>query len=78
MMCAVRRLSVALAGLVSLAAVVAAGIPAGGAVGAGGSVAVRTVVGPGVLDTPGGLALGAIVARPTMARRQCPSASQPA
>jgi NHL repeat-containing protein len=59
MMCAVRRLSVALAGLVSLAAVVAAGIPAGGAVGAGGSVAVRTVVGPGVLDTPGGLALGA-------------------
>ena len=59
MMCGVRRLSVALAGLVSLAAVVAAGTPAGGAVGAGGSVAVRTVVGPGVLDTPGGLALGA-------------------
>ena len=59
MMCAVRRLSVALAGLVSLATVVAAGSPAGGVVGAGGSVAVRTVVGPGVLDTPGGLALGA-------------------
>ena len=60
MMCAVRRLSVALAGLVSLAAVVAAGVPAGGAVAAGGSaVAVRTVVGPGVLDTPGGLALSA-------------------
>ena len=46
MMCAVRRLSVALAGLVSLAAVVAAGSPAGGAVAAGGSaVAVRTVRG---------------------------------
>ena len=60
MMCAVRRLSVALAGLASLAAVVAAGVPAGGTVAAGGSaVAVRTVVGPGVLDTPGGLALGA-------------------
>jgi hypothetical protein len=60
MMCAVRRLSTALAGLVSLAAVVAAGTPASGAVAADGSVvAVRTVVGPGVLDTPGGLALSA-------------------
>ncbi len=59
MMCAVRRLSMALAGLVSLAAVVVAGIPAGGAGGAMGAVAVRTVAGPGVLDTPGGLALSA-------------------
>jgi trimeric autotransporter adhesin len=62
MMCAVRRLSMALAGLVSLAAVVVAGIPAGGAVAAGGavvSVSVRTVLGPGVLNTPGGLALDA-------------------
>jgi hypothetical protein len=56
MMCAMRRLSVALAGLVSLAAVVVAGIPAGGAAE---SPTVRTVVGPGVLDTPGGLALSA-------------------
>jgi trimeric autotransporter adhesin len=54
MMCAVRRLCMALAGLVSLSAVVVAGSPVGGAAG---SVAVRTVLGPGVLDTPGGLAL---------------------
>jgi trimeric autotransporter adhesin len=62
MMCAVRRLSVALAGLVSLVAVVVAGTSAGGvaaaAGAAGAAVAVRTVVGPGVLDGPGGLALG--------------------
>jgi sugar lactone lactonase YvrE len=56
MMWAVRRLSVALAGLVSLAALVVAGSAVGAAVG---SVAVRTVMGPGVLDTPGGLALNA-------------------
>jgi hypothetical protein len=56
MMCAVRRLSVALAGLVSLAAIVAAGTSAGGVVAA---VAVHTVVGPGVLDGPGGIALSA-------------------
>jgi len=60
MMCAVCRLSTALAGLASLAAVVVAGIPVSGAVAADGSVgAVRTVVGPAVLDTPGGLALSA-------------------
>jgi trimeric autotransporter adhesin len=56
MMCAVRRLSVALAGLVSLAAVVVAGTSAGGVAAA---VAVRTVVGAGVLDGPGGIALSA-------------------
>ncbi len=60
MMCAVRRLSVARAGLVSLAAVVVTGIPLGGAAAADGSVgAVRTVLGPAVLDTPDGLALSA-------------------
>ena len=57
MMGAVCRLSVALAGLVSLAAVVVAGTSAGGMAAA--SVTVRTVVGPGVLDGPGGIALGA-------------------
>src|ERR1700691_5347690 len=57
MMGAVCRLSVALAGLVSLAAVVVAGTSAGGMAEA--SVTVRTVVGPGVLDGPGGIALGA-------------------
>ncbi len=61
MMCAVRRLSMALAGLVSLAALVVAGAPVGGAVGAvdRSAVTVRTVLGPGALNTPGGLALGA-------------------
>ena len=54
MMCAVRRLSVALLGLVSLAAAVVAGAPPGAATAV---AAVRTVVGPGVLDTPGGIAL---------------------
>ncbi len=54
MMCAVRRLSVALAGLVSLAGVAGAAPAAGGA-----TPAVRTVVGPGVLDGPGGIALDA-------------------
>ncbi len=53
MMCAVRRLSVALAGLASLAGV--AGAPAAG----GAAPVVRTVVGPGVLDGPGGIALDA-------------------
>jgi len=53
MMCTVRRLSVALAGLLSLTAGVAAATPAGAA------AVVRTVVGPGVLDTPGGIALSA-------------------
>jgi trimeric autotransporter adhesin len=56
MMGAVCRLSVALAGLVSLFAVVVAGTSAGGVAA---SVTVRTVVGPGVLDGPGGIALGA-------------------
>ncbi len=55
MMSAVRRLSVALAGLISLAAAVAgAGTAAGGT-----APAVRTVVAPGVLDGPGGIALDA-------------------
>lgn len=53
MMSAVRRLSVAVAGLAALAFVVAGA--AGGTAGA--AVAVRTVVGAGVLDAPGGLAL---------------------
>ena len=52
MMCAVRRLSVALAGLVSLAAVAVGGGCAAAAAG-GTAPAVRTVVGPGVLDEPG-------------------------
>ena len=56
MMGAVCRLSVALAGLVLLAAVVVAGTSADGMAAA---VTVRTVVGPGVLDGPGGVALGA-------------------
>jgi NHL repeat len=55
MMCAVRRLSVALLGLVSLTAVVVTGTPAD----ATAVAPVRTVVGPGVLDTPGGIALDA-------------------
>jgi len=53
---------VALAGLVSLAAVlvVAAGVTADGAAAAGGAApAVRTVLGPGVLDGPGGMARSA-------------------
>ncbi len=58
MMCAMRRLpvTVALAGLVFLAAVAGAGAaPAAG----GTAPVVRTVVGPGVLDGPGGIALDA-------------------
>jgi hypothetical protein len=59
MMCAVRRLSVTLAGLVPLTALVAvaAGAGAAGAGVAGTAPAVRTVIAPGVLDNPGGLAL---------------------
>ncbi len=57
MMCAVRRLPVALAlvlaGLVSLAVVAGAAPPAVG----DAAPVVRTVVGPGVLDGPGGIAL---------------------
>jgi hypothetical protein len=59
MMCAMRRLpvTVALAGLVSLAGAAA---EAGAAPAAGGAAPiVRTVVGPGVLDGPGGIALDA-------------------
>jgi hypothetical protein len=61
MMCAVRRLSGTLAGLVSLAAVVAVGVPVSGATDAGAApgAVVRTLVGPGQLDTPGGIALDA-------------------
>ena len=66
MMCAVRRLSVAQAGLVSLiVAVVIAGGTADGVTGAVAAAAaspalsVRTVLGPGVLDGPGGIALDA-------------------
>ena len=58
MMCAVRRQSVALAGLLPLAALLATA--AGGAAGSastGGVPAVRTVLGPGTVDGPGGLAL---------------------
>ena len=54
---AVRRLSVALAGLVSLAAVVAVNGVAGA--GAAPGAVVRTLVGPDQLDTPGGIALDA-------------------
>jgi NHL repeat len=54
MMCAMRRLSVALAGLVSLSTVLLASALPAGAAGA-----VRSVVGSAVLDTPGGLALDA-------------------
>ncbi len=54
MMCAVRRLPVALAGLASLAAAAVAAPAAGGA-----APVVRTVVAPGVLDGPGGIALDA-------------------
>ena len=65
MMCAVRRLSVAQAGLVSLiVATVIAGGTADGVTGASSAAAspalsVRTVLGPGVLDGPGGIALDA-------------------
>jgi hypothetical protein len=57
MMRLVRRQFVALAGLVSLAAV----LPVAGAAGAegGAAPAVRTVVGPGTLDGPAGIALDA-------------------
>jgi NHL repeat len=54
MMCAVRRLSVALAGLASLAAAAVAAPATGGAV-----PVVRIVVAPGVLDGPGEIALDA-------------------
>lgn len=57
MMCAVRRLSVALTGLVSLAAVVAVSGVAGA--GAAPRALVRTLLGPRQLDTPGGVALDA-------------------
>jgi hypothetical protein len=56
MMCVVRRLSMALAGLISLAGIVSAGGAAGA--GAAGPV-VQTVLGPDLLDTPGGIALDA-------------------
>jgi sugar lactone lactonase YvrE len=65
MMCAVRRLSVAHAGLVSLiVATVIAGGTADGVTGASSAAAsralsVRTVLRPGVLDGPGGIALDA-------------------
>ena len=55
MMCAVRRLSVALAGLISLAGV-GAGV---GAAAAGAAPSVHTVIAPGVLESPGGIALDA-------------------
>jgi hypothetical protein len=62
MMCAVRRPIVALSGLLSLAAVLAGvvgvGRPAGGAA-SGVAPVVRTVLGPGTVDGPGGLALDA-------------------
>ena len=54
MMCAVRRLPVALAGLASLAVAAVAAPAAGGA-----APVVRTVVAPGLLDGPGGIALDA-------------------
>jgi trimeric autotransporter adhesin len=54
MMGDVRRLPVALAGLVSVAALAGATPAANGA-----APSVRTVVGPGVLDGPGGIALDA-------------------
>ena len=54
MMGAVRRLPVALAGLVIVAALAGAAPAANGA-----TPSVRTVVGPGVLDGPGGIALDA-------------------
>jgi hypothetical protein len=62
MMCAVRRQTVALAGLLSLAAllVVGQGVAVGGSAGgatSGGAPRVRTVLGPGTVDGPGGLAL---------------------
>jgi len=61
-MCAVRRPIVALSGLLSLAAVLAGvvgvGRPAGGAA-SGVAPVVRTVLGPGTVDGPGGLALDA-------------------
>lgn len=58
MMSAVRRLLVALAGLTVLAEMVVAG-GTGGAGRAGAAPVVRTVVSPGVLDGPGGIALDA-------------------
>jgi sugar lactone lactonase YvrE len=62
MMCTVRRSTVALAGLLLLAAVPAGavfvGTPAGSAP-ARVEPAVRTVLGPGTVDSPGGLALDA-------------------
>jgi NHL repeat len=60
MMWPVRRPTVALAGLVLLASAVAtgAGAAAGGA-GPPAAGAVRTVLGPGALDGPGGIALSA-------------------
>ena len=60
MMCVVRRPIVALSGLLSLATLLAvgAGRPAGGAV-TGVASAVRTVLGPGTVAGPGGLALDA-------------------
>ena len=54
MMGDVRRLPVALAGLVSVAALAGAAPAANGA-----TPSVRTVAGPGVLDGPGGIALDA-------------------
>ena len=57
MMSPVRRPTVALAGLALLAAAVVAGTGAGPAAGA--PAAVRTVLGPGVVDGPGGIALDA-------------------
>ena len=59
MMSGVRRLSMALAGLASLATMgVGGGCEAAAAAGATGP-AVRTIVGPGVVDNPGGIALDA-------------------
>ena len=67
MMCPVRRLSVALTGLVSLAALALVGgvgtagtaEAAAGATSASGSPSVRTVLGPGIVAGPGGIALDA-------------------
>ena len=58
MMCAVRRPLVALAGLLSLAVALGVGGPAGGAAPEA-TAGVRTVLGPGIVDGPGGLALDA-------------------
>jgi NHL repeat len=59
MMCAVRRICVALAGLISLAAVAGGGVAGGGGAGGATTPSVQTVVGPGVLANPGGIALSA-------------------